>query len=638
MALSSWRVNPFKAGRREYFSRRLTTSLLIQISLWSFVLVCLATGAYFWQTYQQARSDKLETLVEESQALVARENALFERVESATTVLGERFLTYYQALAEEPRWQSYFDDWYPHAESGVQRLRSEFYQGELRDEQYYQYLSGFIGRFEGVRDGEFKARVTLAQRTLAELGPAWRGRVENTHISLPENSLLMYSERSAWGSLARADLDIREGAVVRSTLQAQNPQRLPNWTGLYFDESAGFWSITHQRPVDWQGRHLITPSQDIALSDIFARLLDGSDSETLRFILNQRSELVAADKALTEGLEQAGVLHVSMLGNPVFSEADRLLNQHAVDPEQRVIELAEDDRILIATPIEGPDWWHLTVFPQSFIRDHALQQSLQVGGLGVTLLLLVLLVVYVLVKSEVSAPLRELARTATLVGEKRYEEVARGEHMFPGARSEVGLLARSMQEMAVRILEHQRELEQKVTERTRQLAKANQALDKMAYLDGLTGIMNRRAFDRDLAATLNKDAASNWYLVLADVDEFKNFNDTQGHQAGDQALIAVAQTLDNHSRHHAYRYGGEEIAILLEASSADEAQQKVEKLREEVEALGISHPESSPQRVTVSLGGCRLKPELSAKEAIEIADKALYQAKHEGRNCTRLML
>lgn len=625
-------------GRRKHFSRNLTTSLLIQISLWSFVLVCLATGTYFWQTYQQARSDKLDQLVAESQALVARENALFERVESATQVLGERFLTYYRALGDEPRWQNYFDDWYLHAESGVRRLRPEFYQGELRDEQYYQYLSGFIGRFEGVRDDEFKARVTLAQRTLAELGPAWRGRVENTHISLPENALLMYSDRSAWGSLARADLDIREGAVVRSTLQSYNPQREPNWTGLYFDESAGFWSITHQRPVDWQGRHLITPSQDIALSDIFARLLDGSDRETQRFILNQRSELVAADKALTEGLEEAGVLHVSMLNNPVFSQADKLVNQRAAEPQQRVIELAEDDRLLIATPIAGPDWWHLTVFPQSLIRDHALQQSLQVGVLGMTLLLLVLLVVYVLVKSEVSAPLRELSRTATLVGEKRYEEVARGEHMFPEARSEVGLLARSMQEMAVRILQHQRELEQKVAERTRQLAKANQTLDKMAYLDGLTGIMNRRAFDRDLAATLTEGAASDWYLLLADVDDFKNFNDTQGHQAGDQALIAIAQTLDTHSKHRAYRYGGEEIAMLLEASSAEEARRVAEKLREEVEALGISHPASSPQQVTISLGGCHLTPGMSPEQAIEIADKALYEAKHQGRNCVRLVL
>lgn len=96
-------------------------------------------------------------------------------------------------------------------------------------------LSAFLGKRDVALDDELKSRVIAAQYTLNELGPAWQNEVSNSHFSMPENILLMYSTESPWGLLADKDLVMTDYSVVRSTLQVNNPERKPNWTGLYYD-------------------------------------------------------------------------------------------------------------------------------------------------------------------------------------------------------------------------------------------------------------------------------------------------------------------------------------------------------------------------------------------------------------------
>lgn len=168
-------------------------------------------------------------------------------------------------------------------------------------------------------------------------------------------------------------------------------------------------------------------------------------------------------------------------------------------------------------------------------------------------------------------------------------------------------------------------------------------LMRSASSDGLTGLANRRELDRRLDLEWGRAAreGSTLSLLMLDVDHFKLFNDRYGHPAGDQCLRAVAAVVQTQARRAtdlAARFGGEEFSLILPQACVSDAQVAAERLRAEVQALGIVHAASPTScHVTVSIGiaSCRPFPGaqgVSAKDLIEQADRALYGAKALGRN------
>ncbi|MEM9449480.1 MAG: CHASE2 domain-containing protein, partial [Cyanobacteria bacterium P01_E01_bin.6] len=163
----------------------------------------------------------------------------------------------------------------------------------------------------------------------------------------------------------------------------------------------------------------------------------------------------------------------------------------------------------------------------------------------------------------------------------------------------------------------------------------NQTLYHLAYLDGLTKISNRRCFDH----YLNKELSSKkkLSLILCDIDYFKHFNDTYGHQSGDECLIKVANALRQATRPSDFvaRYGGEEFAVILSNTDCNLAQQIAERMRKQILALKIPHKMSDVSDfVTLSCGVASVPYSTikTVKELIEAADKALYESKVNGRN------
>ncbi|MBN2432647.1 MAG: diguanylate cyclase [Acidobacteria bacterium] len=186
----------------------------------------------------------------------------------------------------------------------------------------------------------------------------------------------------------------------------------------------------------------------------------------------------------------------------------------------------------------------------------------------------------------------------------------------------------------------ERELRDLVDERTVQLEEANQRLQKLADSDGLTGIANHRYFYEALHLEWRRALRTNepLSLAMADIDCFKVYNDTFGHQAGDNCLKRVADTLSGIPQRTGdlvARYGGEEFAVLLASADANGARQVAETLRQKIEGLGIDHPDSFiSDFVTISIGVASVLPNaaISPSDLVRAADEALYQAKQSGRN------
>src|SRR6202167_222524 len=221
-------------------------------------------------------------------------------------------------------------------------------------------------------------------------------------------------------------------------------------------------------------------------------------------------------------------------------------------------------------------------------------------------------------------PIRSLVQTATRFGGGELQARAAQRPLVP----EFEPLAAAFDDMAA-----------KLATREEELRIANQHLEELASLDGLTGLANRRGFDRELERRWQHafETCRPLALLMVDIDHFKLLNDRYGHVRGDACLSAVAEALSLVALHEAVlvaRYGGEEFAVLLPGLNTARATALGEQMRRAIEDLLIIHAEAPCGLVTISVGVASLVPEneQSAADLVEAADQALYDAKRRGRN------
>ncbi|MBI3901427.1 MAG: diguanylate cyclase [Nitrosomonadales bacterium] len=183
------------------------------------------------------------------------------------------------------------------------------------------------------------------------------------------------------------------------------------------------------------------------------------------------------------------------------------------------------------------------------------------------------------------------------------------------------------------------EMQRALVDVTQQLNVANKELQRLSTTDGLTGIANRRMFDELVkrewrrCVRLKKPMA----LVMVDVDHFKQYNDTYGHQGGDECLKAVAAQVARaapRASDLAARYGGEEFVLVLGETTVDGAKWVANNIRQHVADINMPHSGSRLGHVSVSCGVASVLPtdDFALEDLLAAADEALYKAKEQGRN------
>ncbi|PHR58043.1 MAG: GGDEF domain-containing protein [Robiginitomaculum sp.] len=184
-------------------------------------------------------------------------------------------------------------------------------------------------------------------------------------------------------------------------------------------------------------------------------------------------------------------------------------------------------------------------------------------------------------------------------------------------------------------------LEKKLAETNQQVEMLQTNLERVkieANTDALTGLCNRKRLDDVLIqeTELAREDGTTLAFVLCDIDHFKRFNDTWGHQTGDQIIRFVSSTLRTKvsERHTSARYGGEEFAIIMPATNMTSATEVAEKIRNTIERKKLVRKSTGEDlgRVTISLGVSIFRETDQIEDLIERADKALYQSKQNGRN------
>jgi diguanylate cyclase (GGDEF)-like protein len=291
------------------------------------------------------------------------------------------------------------------------------------------------------------------------------------------------------------------------------------------------------------------------------------------------------------------------------------------------------DKISWVRYFKAFDWYICTsVYVGELDESARILRNRVLAVFAVTLLLSVLLA-YLFAK-KMTDPLRQLSDTAMLVENGDLDarcNLSRGD--------EIGVVATAFNGMVSRLQDNIRHLDAKVVERTAELQILNCRLEALSTTDGLTGIANRRCFDKVLTSEWSRAARVGQPLALAmiDVDWFKKYNDHYGHQAGDECLRSVAGFLASRvcrTGDLVARYGGEEFVFITPATDGDNALSMAQKICEAIQSLALPHAMSAFGCVTISIGVAAMVPEeADAPEIlVKAADLALYRAKGQGRN------
>jgi len=297
--------------------------------------------------------------------------------------------------------------------------------------------------------------------------------------------------------------------------------------------------------------------------------------------------------------------------------------------------------VISAVPGARGHRWGTVVAGFGIDRIGAAVGRLLLGTLALTVLALlsVALALDQLLNRRLVKPLRDLADTARRFAEG---DLATRSPPPPSDGDEVAILGGAFNEMATRIEHHTHSLESDIRERTQSLAEANTrlseantTLEALATTDAMTDLNNYRHFRTVMLSEIRRTerTRSPFALLMIDVDHFKRWNDTLGHPEGDRALRALAGLLRSRIRRTdtAFRYGGEEFAILLVDTDQTGALLVAETIRHLVEQTPLE-PDAA-QRLTISVG-VAIHPDHAGDldGMVRMADEALYRAKSEGRN------
>ncbi|MBF0382434.1 MAG: hypothetical protein HQL69_15545 [Magnetococcales bacterium] len=471
------RANDLIEHKEPFHSLSLTTLIQMGIRI-TVVVIAVAFLSYqhIVSTLEEKTLDELTKYITERGQ---KESAIFQLAQDNHKIFKDTFLKAWQKKDRDFSYE--YSEYFHRIPDGTTRIKPRAFLGIPRtDGTVSDSISGYVGRDAPVHEREFQDRLMLTYHLLDRFGKGWSHRFANLYASMPQNVNLVYWPGLPWGSQASADLDVNTEEWVYIANATNNPQRKSVWTGLYYDQTADEWMVSCETPIYENDHHLLNVGHDILLNKLFERVFNDHLKGTYNFIFRGDGRLIAHPHKVEELRKTAGVLNIKDLGDPVLSDMVYEIKGVLDKKEQQVMIIAQNsgDNFLAVSRIKGPNWLFVTVYPKELLSTTASMAAQFILGLGFVSLIVELIMLYLVLRSNVIIPLNQFVVASKEVGFGNYRDIINKNIALPDNRhDEVGLLATTFQSMACRISDYQESL----NERTKQLEETNATLESFLY-------------------------------------------------------------------------------------------------------------------------------------------------------------
>ena len=461
-------------------SQRLAVLIVI-------VTILVSVANYF---YSMASTEALvrEQLMKYSRERGLRESALFLESDAYQLRFQKEYEERYKRMGDKDPGEWFEEHMVKRPEDGTYRSKPELHYGKdmplgRRD----VWATMMIGARTEATPEVIKA-LAIGYDMVNQYGPAWRKPFDDLYFSSLEKTSVSRWPGTPWGLMMDDQVEWTEEEWVVITTKEKNPQRGPIWSGVLFDERNGNWMVSNVTPLDIDGKQVGLVGTDLLLDDLVERTINETLSGTYNILLQTDGRIIAHPHMKKEIIAGKGKLTAQSAADEHLLRIYERARAAKIFPA--VIDNHKDNEFLAVTRIEGPDWYFITIYPKSLLRDKALRNAgfTLLSGLG-SLVVMLFVILFVL-KRNLVYPLGHLTQTI------RDFEIGRGQWLdradafvkkageLGASPDETGLLARSFVDMGDRLRttyseleESKKDLELKVTARTEALANAKDAAE-----------------------------------------------------------------------------------------------------------------------------------------------------------------
>jgi diguanylate cyclase (GGDEF)-like protein len=425
-----------------------------------------------------------------------------------------------------------------------------------------------------------RQKLTRFEQLVLQYGLAWRDRATNTYLIAPENAAVVYWPEVPGPLMVPGDFDVHNEVFFYLSDRSHDPQRKTVWTDVYHDPASPDWIISVVTPVDdAAGNHIATIGHDIVLTDLIQRSLSDRLMGTYNIIFSPDGHLIVHPDFGTQINAKNGQLTIQDLNQPhlnrIFQEVGAMFTSDIPTGSVRtgVINNRVDGEFLAVTQLTGPNWYFVTVYPQTLLHPTAITAAKFILASGLTSLLIEVMLMYGVLRKQVATPLQELQQLSLVDG-----------------LTQVG---------------NRRQLDTYLTQEWKRLQRQKSESLSLILCD------------------------VDYFKLYND-----HYGHPSGDACLQQVAQVLRQTVKRPGDLVA-RYGGEEFMIVLPTTDEAGAIAIATAIQEAIQHLQLSHSVSPINHyVTMSMGISTLQPNLDIpwENLVKQADQALYLAKQQGRN------